>query len=815
MCFMRKIIKKLLSLLLVMATLLTLSVPSVHAASSDASAVGALWDGFKATTGTFKVTDSSRVFVPGNAPEGDLLQTAQLIQRELNANFGDGYFTEIVYGDISFAQQGDIILQLLTTSNEIQADGYEINVTSDTTVITAKDTDGLIYGANNLIKCFRATNSNTICCFSGYDNPDTKERTVHLDSGRKYYTAEWICNFIRQMSWMGYNALQIHVSEDGGFRGDFWDPDYYAGSFRPENDFTWLCGSKTQTWVKNGNAYSSNYPYQNDPDAGKYLTTAELVKICEVAKEYHIEIIPSFDSPAHMDYITWKFEQNYLANPNYSFKYNGQTFYASTNDGCINFTNKTGYDVPEWPQYSAIDITDGSMAKAFVFALYEDIADFFRVYAGSTKFNIGADEVNLTDYTKDNPRTWSISQFPGYVNELNRLLNGKGYTVRMFNDFMGSFSGALSFFDKNIEVTFWDSPFDPNENTYSERATVNDFISDNRVIYNCIQTHTYYVLRVANFAGAVTEHCDARDPENRQWTFYHSTEDRIYNEWSPFNCSEIGDYAEETPDIPTDQLGGAYFLIWNDYASLNTQDEVWYGAKDNTGYSNNYFSLFDRMASNSIKMWNADINKNVQYATFASARDMFGYFPGFVAASDAAELPDAADPQEAKKPVDRSQLSFLISEADGLDQGRYTAASWSAFADALNQAKSVYQDDNATQEQIDESVKVLEHTIAALEEVPYDTTNEITIRKVTNITPVGKRVGFVVIGSANTVNMDLQVLLNGEKVNLTKIVSNVQNLNGTPVRVWMVNFRADVAGEFTYTVKIADIAQKTIDVTVK
>ena len=106
--------------------------------------------------------------------------------------------------------------------------------------------------------------------------------------------------------------------------------------------------------------------------------------------------------------------------------------------------------------------------------------------------------------------------------------------------------------------------------------------------------------------------------EHRQWTFYHSNEEDIYSEWYPANFSEHGDYSEDTDDVPASNIGGAYFMIWSDYASVNTEAEIWNGCFDaglkNTG---EYYSLRDRMWSNITKMWNWDINTTVSFISFA------------------------------------------------------------------------------------------------------------------------------------------------------------------------------------------------------
>lgn len=680
----------------VLAFAIVVTIAANVSAAADTSSLGSLLDSYKTQKGTFALGSSSRFYIVSDTePAGSLLQTVQLVQRQFAADSRPSEkVLPIVWGPAEWAKAGDIVVHLNTGSG-IGAEGYKLDV-STTAKVTASDVDGLLYGLNMLHKYFRNANGNTLNCFTAADTPDTKERTVMLDCARKYLTKDWICNFIKEMSWMGYNTLELHFSEDGGFRADFWDPQYYKGSFHPENDFSWICGSHVQSWVKD--------PYRNDPDADKYLTTAELVEILNTAKQYHIAVIPSFDSPAHMDYLTWKFEQNYKSNSDYSFTYNGQTYTASSVNGCINYTGRTGDSSPTWPYYTTIAITQ-DVAKAFVFQLYSDIADFFKEYAGSTDFSIGADEVNLSSSYSPN---WNYSDFPGYVNELNKMLNAKGYTCRMFNDFIGSTtynksgSKCVYNFDKNIEIMYWNSDFNPNTGSWSEGIWHVKFFWDSangdggRTLYNCIQTNCYYVLRVVAPDAGSYANMDARNPNNHNWTFYHSTEKDIYNEWYPADISEKGVYTEDAADVTDDYLGGAYFLIWNDYASVSTQDQMWLGAPDAQNSSVKYY-LLDRMWSNTVKMWNSDVNSSVTFDKFKTVRDSLGYFPGYTAPSTVASLPDATPPTKATL-ADHSALTAAL--ANKISSDGYTADSYAAYEDAYTDAQSVNANDGATEEQL-------------------------------------------------------------------------------------------------------------------
>ncbi len=670
-------LKRILTLLLAVCMVAGFALPA-SAATGEVASIGSLMDSYAAANGsTYTLSASSRLFVVGSAaPVGELLQTAQLVQRQFAA---DGHTMQIVWGDESWAKAGDIVLKL---TSGIAAEGYQMNVT-DKAVVSASDADGLLYGMNMLQKMIRNAGT-TISGFTAADAPDTRERTVQLDVARKYFTVDWICNFIRQMSWMGYNSLALHFSEDGGFRADLWDPAYYTDSFQPENDFSWICGSHIQSWVHG--------VFRNDPDAGKYLTTAELVKICNVAREYHIDIIPSFDSPSHMDYLTWKFEQNYKADNDYSFTYNDITYKAESTSGCINYRNITGDASPTWPYYTTIDITDGTMARAFVFALYEDVADFFKQYAGSTKFSVGSDEVNLSNSAV----TWQYDKFPGYINDLNTLLRGKGYTMRMFNDFIKA--DYLDQFDDTIEILYWNSPFHTSKGTITEGniLPVIKLVADGRTLYNCIQTNTYFVLRVMTASNTSTDTTDARSADCKNWVFYHSDEDSIYDEWYPADISEHGDYSEDAADVPDAQLGGGYFLLWNDYAAVATESEVWNGYQ-NTGKWN----VIDRMWSNTIKMWNSDVNSTVDYTTYAGIRAEFGCFPGYTSCSTDAYLPSTVDPNQAFA-ADHTALTAALETK--LTNDGYTADSYTAYEAAYAEAQKVNENHGATAEEIQTAI---------------------------------------------------------------------------------------------------------------
>ena len=631
---------------------------------SDTSSMGELYDQFSPNTADFAITENSKIFIvtdsEANKPADKIIETAQLAQRQFAA---DGYDMQVVWGLEEYATKGDIIIYTGSAYSTNGDEGYTLEVT-DRAKLQSTDEDGLLYGMNTLQKHFRAAGKNAIKGFTIVDAPDTKERALHLDCARKYLTPEAIKNYIAEISWQGYNAIELHMSEDGGMRMDFWgDTSLSEVPGMTGNDFSWVCGSNPAPWV------FTQFRDDNGKvnDKGKYLTTEEVIEICETAKEYNIEIIPSFDTPAHVGYMTELYYNTVKANSNSpirNFTYKGTNY---TLPAQINYRTYTGSSDDIY-DFAVLDLSNDAV-KNFAYALYTDIAAFFKYYAGSTDFNIGADEVALrkTVDKYGNPAdVWQYNDFVNYVNTVNSVLknvkgdDGVGYTTRMYNDFVynTNYTSATTGIDQDIEIVYWDAPSITTSDTteYVRRASF-FYNTQNRVVYSGVQNWTYYVLRIApdyydKYTGVQTNagHQDARDPKNTQWTFYRAQEDTIYNEWNSYKFSEytttISGYkhGHYTETYSGDNLGGAYFMIWNDFAGLNTEVEVWNGCYDEYGTNNrttyahtgngNYYSLMERMWSSAIKQWNCDIDSTLTFEDFEPLRDKMGFFPGYVKAAD-------------------------------------------------------------------------------------------------------------------------------------------------------------------------------------
>ena len=693
---MKNHMKRITAALLLLAMLIPLAPLRVDAQMSENASLKLLTDSYKSESGTFTLTDTARLFVASDAePTGDLLQTAELINSEFAAaGLPSARPLPLVWGDSQWALPGDIVLEL---TDGLAADGYRLAITSDRLTVSASDVDGLLNGAFMAIRHFQVYGGLDIPACTIQDEPDTKERTLMLDCARKYWSVEWIKNLIRQMSWMGYNTLELHMTEDQGIRANIWLDS--SGNTVPDcngNDFGWLPGYKEAKWASDANNGQVTGVSVQDPNGSRSYNRDELIDILNCAKEYHIEVIPAVDVPGHCDYFIYQWD-NSGASASFTYNYKGTTY--SDRPSAIYVSDSYRYPDDDYKFYGTLDISD-EYTKNMSLALIDAYADFFRTYGNSTKINIGCDEIRGSlDY----------SVFVSYVNEICAAMKEKGYRVRAFNDYLYRSSDAL---DPDLEICYWKTTSYKNANQETVTVPASAYIADGRTVYNCVNNYTYYVLRYHAAQG------DARSPGCLQWRFHHSTEDRIFSGcggncvcqgvgwnpchsstgWNPSKLSCVSDANEYYYDGA--QLGGGYFLIWGDWAGWNTEEQVWAGIDADGTYN-----LIDRMWSNIVKMWNWDIEQSMNYdPDYRVLRDLYRLYPGYTSPSADPTIPAAASLQKA---VDFTALQAQIAREPALSASEYTPESYAAYQAALACAQSVCDDTTATQGQVDKALAVL------------------------------------------------------------------------------------------------------------
>ena len=254
-----------------------------------------------------------------------------------------------------------------------------------------------------------------------------KKKIVSIDAGRKYFSPEQLKEIIDKAKHYGYTDLHLLVGNDGlRFMLD---------------DMSLTVGDKTYASddVKRAIENGTN-AYYNDPN-GNHLTESQMTDLINYAKDKGIGLIPSVNSPGHMDAILNAMKELGIEKPNFNY-----------------FGKESA---------RTVDL-DNEKAVAFTKALIDKYAGYF---AGKSEiFNIGLDEYanDATDakgwsvlqaykwYPEDGYPDKGYDKFIAYANDLARIVKSHGLKPMAFNDGI-YYNSDTSFgtFDKDIIVSMW------------------------------------------------------------------------------------------------------------------------------------------------------------------------------------------------------------------------------------------------------------------------------------------------------------------------------------------------------------------------
>lgn len=499
----------------------------------------------------------------------------------------------LVDGSAKAAGKQDLCL-LLDSRLSVPEQGYRITVSGGRAIVSASDTDGLFYGCRDIIRQLLLSGSVS----DTETSPEAAERSVSLDCGRKYYTVDWIKQLIREMSWANMNALVLHFSEEMGFGIE-------------SKTYGWLAG-RDGTLGTQAEAVTDN----------RYLTQDEVAEIVRYAELYHVEIIPSLDSPGHLNYLVKRFNEQ-CAQKDFTFTYAGKPYTAAAGSEIGNYFHYQGKTAivqgTRNKAYSmGIDLANET-AAAFVKSLIEEYAVFFRSL-GCTKFDIGGDELlgwgTSIDWTVskwkqlDHWKTYAQNRaeaegkanyadavaydtFMYYMNDLYELVTGLGYTsVRMWNDdaLRSADTGWKRVVELNPAIDIWYWTTGAN--------TVHDYVNAGHSVYNILCDYNYYALTYDFFK-------DTRS------LFTKSYADKIYSEWSPYVFAP--DASDHLPQGHAAVLGSA-FAVWCDHPDLRTEAEV-------------MTDILPMLRAHAAKAWNSDVSSKRTYAEFTEIVRKLGNAP--------------------------------------------------------------------------------------------------------------------------------------------------------------------------------------------
>ena len=254
-----------------------------------------------------------------------------------------------------------------------------------------------------------------------------KKKIVSIDAGRKYFSPDQLKEIIDKAKHYGYTDLHLLVGNDG-LRFMLDDMSLTVGDKTYASD-------DVKRAVENG-----TNAYYNDPN-GNHLTESQMTDLINYAKDKGIGLIPTVNSPGHMDAILNAMKELGIEKPNFNY-----------------FGKESA---------RTVDL-DNEKAVAFTKALIDKYAGYF---AGKSEiFNIGLDEYanDATDakgwsvlqaykwYPEDGFPDKGYDKFIAYANDLARIVKSHGLKPMAFNDGI-YYNSDTSFgtFDKDIIVSMW------------------------------------------------------------------------------------------------------------------------------------------------------------------------------------------------------------------------------------------------------------------------------------------------------------------------------------------------------------------------
>ncbi|HTN36468.1 MAG TPA: family 20 glycosylhydrolase, partial [Arachidicoccus sp.] len=169
--------------------------------------------------------------------------------------------------------KGDILIRLSQSDTALGLEGYRLHI-GENIELSAPHEPGLFWGTRTLLQLLEDTLK--LPYGMARDYPSFAVRGLVLDVGRKFFTLDFLKDYVKLLSYYKLNDFQIHLS-DNGFKkyfGDNWDSTYSA--FRLEN---------------------STYPGLTAKDG--HYTKQEFRDLQQLGRQYGVNIVPEIDVPAH------------------------------------------------------------------------------------------------------------------------------------------------------------------------------------------------------------------------------------------------------------------------------------------------------------------------------------------------------------------------------------------------------------------------------------------------------------------------------------------------------------------------------------
>ncbi|MGW4030067.1 beta-N-acetylhexosaminidase [Streptomyces sp. NPDC004838] len=299
---------------------------------------------------------------------------------------------KIAYRGVVPVREGDVELVLDRT----QAGGpesYTVRTAGNRVRIAGPAEAGVFYGTRTLKQAVRSGGAMPEGLVK--DAPDRPQRGLMVDIARKYYTAAWLEDRLREMADLKLNQLGLHFSDDQGFRIE-----------------------------------SSTHP---EIVSSEHLTKAEVRRVLALADSLHITVIPEIDSPGHLGAVLAPHPELQLKDAS-----------GRPVRGAIDIGNPASARLVDELLREYADLFHG---------VYWHLGG--DEYQALTRKNPEASFPGLAALARQKygPQGRIQDLATAWVNDRAAVLRPLGRTLKAWND--GFFRGGVVTVDKDIQVEYW------------------------------------------------------------------------------------------------------------------------------------------------------------------------------------------------------------------------------------------------------------------------------------------------------------------------------------------------------------------------
>ena len=124
-----------------------------------------------------------------------------------------GYYMQAAPG--THPGKGNIFLTLDCDRDDIGEEGYVIEVRKNYIKICGNSEKGVFWGTRTLLQWLNQ--GYILKEMTVVDYPEYRERSSMIDVARKYFSVEYIMNHIRELSYLKYNYLYLHLTDNEAF----------------------------------------------------------------------------------------------------------------------------------------------------------------------------------------------------------------------------------------------------------------------------------------------------------------------------------------------------------------------------------------------------------------------------------------------------------------------------------------------------------------------------------------------------------------------------------------------------------------------